>query len=134
MLYKWPSRSSIWKSGNEFWNAVNRSFGTKHHPLDLGMLKFCEYKPLSLYTHTPINECKNTIASIRTFSRTCKFQAEFVIVIVIDSKKISDFGTMHTIFEFQGRDLSFTILSFFHSTAPLKNKKIMFSVFRRRRI
>ena len=52
----------------------------------------------------------------------CKFQAEFVIVIVIDSKKGSDFCTMHTIFEFQGRDLSFTILSFFHSTALLKNK------------
>ena len=50
-------------------------------------------------------------------------EAEFVIVIVIDSKKICDFGTVHTIFEFQGRDLSFRILLLFHLTALLKNKK-----------
>ena len=53
----------IWK---RIWNPVNGSFGTKHHRLDLGMLEFCEYKPLSLYKHTPTNACKNTIASIRT--------------------------------------------------------------------
>ena len=104
-----PTRSSIWKSGNEFWNPVNRRFGTKHHRLDLGKLEFCDYNSLSLYAHISIN--------------AYKFQAEFVIVIVIDSKKISDFGTMHTIFEFQGRDLSVRILSFFQSTALLKNKK-----------
>ena len=53
----------IWK---RILNPVNRSFGTKHHRLELGKLKFCEYKRLSLYTHTSINACENTIVSIRT--------------------------------------------------------------------
>ena len=37
------------KSGNAFWNPVNRIW-TKHYQLDLGKMEFCEYKPLSLYT------------------------------------------------------------------------------------
>ena len=86
------------------WNSCQSKFGTTHHLPDLGKLEFGEYKPLSLYAHTPIN--------------ACKFQAEFVIVIVIDSKKISDFNTMHTIFEFHGLDLS---LEFFHSFIQLRS-------------
>ena len=65
---------------------------------------------------------KDILASILTFSLMCKLQAEFVNVIVIDSKKRSDFGTMHMTFEFQGRDLSFKILPVVDSTALLKNK------------
>ena len=34
---------------NEYWNHVNRSFDTEHHPLDLGKLEFGDYNTLSLY-------------------------------------------------------------------------------------
>ena len=108
IFIKLPPRSSIWKSWNECGTPVNRLWDCASSTRFLGKLEFCVYKPLSLYAHTPIT--------------ACKFQAEFVIVIVIDSKKRSDFGTMHTIFEFQGRDLSFIFFSFFCSTALLKSK------------
>ena len=57
-------------------------------------------------TFSITNARKNVLASILTFSRRCKFQAEFVNVIVIDNNKITNFRTMHTTFEFHGRDLS----------------------------
>ena len=77
------------KSWNEFGTDVNRSFGTEYHPLDLRKLECWEYSTLSVHTHMFNHKRmqKNIPASILTFRRTCKFQDEFVIVIVIDSKK-----------------------------------------------
>ena len=37
------------KSGNEF-GILSIEFWIKHYQQDLGKMKFCEYKPISIYT------------------------------------------------------------------------------------
>ena len=70
-----------YKIGKEFWNHVNLSIITRFRKVEI-----CEYSPLSLCMLNH-KRMQHTLASILTFSHTCKFQVEFVNVIVIDCKK-----------------------------------------------
>ena len=70
----------------------------KNHEMNLELLS------IEVWDYASSTSLQNTIVSILTFSRTCKFEGEFVTVIVIDSKKRTAFGIMHMTFEFHGRD------------------------------